>query len=72
MLGYRLMTVHNLFFYQEVLSRAREAIGEGNFTSWAKEILSGPLGADPGPSGGSEGRPEASGRPLAGGKKKSE
>ena len=61
MLGYRLMTMHNLFFYQELLRKTREAIGAGVFAAWAKEILSGPLGVDPGSSGVGGGRPSASG-----------
>lgn len=71
MLGYRLMTMHNLFFYQELLRKAREAIGAGEFAAWAKEILSGPLGTDPGGPPGGE-RLSTSGRALAGGEKELE
>jgi queuine/archaeosine tRNA-ribosyltransferase len=56
MLGYRLMTMHNLFFYHDLLGRVREAIRSGGFASFARELLAGPLGADPGgPPGGGRG-----------------
>ena len=52
-LGQRLMTIHNLYFYQDLLARARDAIRKGSFSSWAEEQLAGPLGRDPeGPPGG--------------------
>ena len=55
-LGQRLMTIHNLYFYQDLLARAREEIGNGRFSSWAEEQLAGPLGRDPqGPPGGGTG-----------------
>ena len=61
MLGYRLMTMHNLFFYHDLLGRAREAIRSGGFASFARELLAGPLGADPGgPPGGRGGRERGS------------
>lgn len=46
-LGARLMTMHNLYFYQDLLAQAREAIGAGRFSSWADARLAGPLGRDP-------------------------
>ncbi|MDA1000063.1 MAG: tRNA guanosine(34) transglycosylase Tgt [bacterium] len=53
MLGARLMSIHNLFFYQELLRRARERIAAGDFSAWAAALLAGPLGLDPeGPPGG--------------------
>lgn len=64
MLGYRLMTMHNLFFYQELLRGAREAIRGGEFSDWAEELLAGPLGTDPeGPLGGAGPRRPGPGRP---------
>jgi queuine tRNA-ribosyltransferase len=52
-LGQRLMTLHNLHFYQDLLRQAREQIQSGTFTPWADELLAGPLGKDPeGPPGG--------------------
>ncbi len=52
-LGQRLMTLHNLYFYQDLLARLREAIRAGRFSAWAEEFLAGPLGTDPeGPPGG--------------------
>ena len=54
-LGQRLMTLHNLFFYQDTLRRAREALRAGNFSAWAEDALAGPLGRDPeGPPGGGD------------------
>jgi len=46
MLGYRLMTMHNLYFYQDLLRRAREAIRTGGFSSFAQDLLAGPVGSD--------------------------
>ncbi|MEE9276211.1 MAG: tRNA guanosine(34) transglycosylase Tgt [bacterium] len=59
-LGARLMTLHNLYFYQDLLRRAREALAAGGFAAWAEEILAGPLGEDPEgpPGGGREGAEE--------------
>ncbi|MBI2177661.1 MAG: tRNA guanosine(34) transglycosylase Tgt [Candidatus Tectomicrobia bacterium] len=55
-LGQRLMTLHNVFFYQELAGRMREVIRAGRFDSWAEELLAGPLGRDPeGPPGGGQG-----------------
>ena len=67
-LGQRLMTIHNLYFYQDLLARAREEINRGRFSSWAEEQLAGPLGRDPeGPPGGSGGlRRDRSGRLVSG------
>lgn len=38
MLGMRLVTIHNLFFLQELLSRARKAILKGEFLEYKREI----------------------------------
>jgi len=38
-LGLRLATIHNLYFYMELVSRARQAILEGFFQEWKKEFL---------------------------------
>ena len=67
-LGQRLMTIHNLYFYQDLLAQAREEINEGRFSSWAEEQLAGPLGRDPeGPPGGGGGlRRDRSGRLVSG------
>lgn len=52
-LGQRLMTLHNLHFYNDLLSQARSRIRAGAFTPWSDELLAGPLGKDPeGPPGG--------------------
>ena len=67
-LGQRLMTIHNLYFYQDLLARAREEINRGCFSSWAEEQLAGPLGRDPeGPPGSGGGwRRDRSGRIVSG------
>ena len=67
-LGQRLMTIHNLYFYQDLLSRVQEEIKKGSFSSWAEEQLAGPLGQDPeGPPGGGGGwRRDRSGRLVSG------
>lgn len=38
-LGHRLLSLHNLYFYQDIVRRAREAIVGGNYTSWAEACL---------------------------------
>ncbi len=38
-LGARLNTIHNLFFYLDLMRRMREALDEGRFTAWARETL---------------------------------
>jgi queuine tRNA-ribosyltransferase len=40
MLGMRLVTIHNLFFLQELLSQARKAILKGEFIEFKREIAS--------------------------------
>ncbi len=67
-LGQRLMTIHNLYFYQNLLASAREEIGKGRFSSWAEEQLAGPLGRDPQgpPRGGGGLRRDRSGRLVPG------
>ena len=44
-LGSRLNTTHNLFFFLELMARAREAIAAGRFDAFAREALSrmGPI-----------------------------
>jgi queuine tRNA-ribosyltransferase len=44
MLGPRLNTIHNLHYYQGVMRRMREAIGQGRFESFAADFLAGPEG----------------------------
>ena len=39
-LGNRLGTLHNLYFYQDFMRKAREAIGEGVYGKFRKEFLS--------------------------------
>ena len=39
-LSLRLLSVHNLHWYGELVAGAREAIGRGNFDRWARETLS--------------------------------
>ncbi|MBF0284952.1 MAG: tRNA guanosine(34) transglycosylase Tgt [Magnetococcales bacterium] len=38
-LGHRLMTLHNLHFYQELMQRMRQAIEEGRFAEFRREFL---------------------------------
>jgi queuine tRNA-ribosyltransferase len=38
-LGARLNTIHNLFFYLDLMRRMREALDEGRFAAWARETL---------------------------------
>ncbi len=65
-LGQRLMTLHNLFFYNDLLRQAREHIRAGDFAPWSDELLSGPLGKDPeGPPGGGGFRRSPSGKLLS-------
>ncbi|MEE3467889.1 MAG: tRNA guanosine(34) transglycosylase Tgt [Eubacterium sp.] len=40
MLGLRLLVLHNLYFYNTMMSEAREAIREGRYASYKKEKLS--------------------------------
>lgn len=48
MLGLRLNSVHNIFFYQEMMRQARAAISENRYGSFMDEFLSGVSGeADP-------------------------
>ncbi len=44
-LGARLNTYHNLFYYQQLMRRMREAIGQGVLEAWAADFLAGPEGA---------------------------
>lgn len=37
-LGMRLATIHNLFFYHQLVARAREMIEKGTFSSWRGEF----------------------------------
>jgi queuine tRNA-ribosyltransferase len=39
MLGLRLATVHNLYFYTELVARAREKILNGNFENWKSDFF---------------------------------
>jgi len=38
--GSRLNTLHNLFFYAQMMEKIRQVIQQGRFVSWAKETLS--------------------------------
>ncbi|MED5578454.1 MAG: tRNA guanosine(34) transglycosylase Tgt [Nitrospinota bacterium] len=38
-LGQRLMSIHNLYFYQDLMSKIRKNIESGNFQSWLNENL---------------------------------
>jgi queuine tRNA-ribosyltransferase len=38
-LGSRLNTIHNLYFYLELMRRMREALDQGNFAAFARETL---------------------------------
>ena len=38
-LGSRLMTIHNLHFYLDLVKTARQKIVEGTFASWKNEII---------------------------------
>ena len=38
-LGQRLMSIHNLYFYQDLMNKIREEIKSGNFKSWLEENL---------------------------------
>ncbi len=62
-LGLRLMSIHNLYFYQDLLAQARKAIGQGRFSLWADERLAGPLAQDAAePLGAGRVRRDRSGR----------
>jgi len=64
-LGQRLMTLHNVFFYQELVGRMQEEIRSGRFSAWAEKVLGGPLGQDPeGPPRGRGLRRSPAGKPL--------
>jgi queuine tRNA-ribosyltransferase len=39
LLGYRLATVHNVTFFQELMATMRRQIREGNFEIWAREFI---------------------------------
>ena len=45
MLGPRLNTLHNLHYYQRLMRRMRQAIGQGRFDAWAADFVVGPEGA---------------------------
>ncbi|MEK6805085.1 MAG: tRNA guanosine(34) transglycosylase Tgt [Pseudomonadota bacterium] len=44
-LGARLNTYHNLFYYQRLMRRMRDAITAGGFQTWAADFLATPEGA---------------------------
>ncbi len=44
MLGPRLNTIHNLYYYQGVMRRIREAIEQDRYAAFAADFLSGPEG----------------------------
>lgn len=39
-LGHRLLSLHNLYYYAGLTAAARRAIGEGSFDAWASSVLS--------------------------------
>jgi queuine tRNA-ribosyltransferase len=41
LLAYRLNTLHNLTFYQQLMSRIREAVEQGRFAAFAAEVMPG-------------------------------
>ena len=41
MLGARLNTIHNLHFYQQLMTRIRTLIGEGRFADFARKFPAG-------------------------------
>jgi len=47
-LSMRFNTLHNLHFYMDLMSRAREAILEGRYASWSASVLPA-LSAEAGP-----------------------
>ncbi|MGE3674198.1 MAG: tRNA-guanine transglycosylase, partial [Polyangiaceae bacterium] len=38
-LGHRLMSLHNVYFYQQLVARARQAVLEGRYAQFAAETL---------------------------------
>jgi queuine tRNA-ribosyltransferase len=59
LLAYRLLSLHNVTFYQGLLAAARQAIGEGSFEAFRSRFLAR-YGAD---GGADETRPSAISRP---------
>jgi queuine tRNA-ribosyltransferase len=43
-LAIRLMTLHNIHFYMELVRGARERIKEGTFGEWKREVIAGMVG----------------------------
>ena len=41
MLGMRLMVLHNLYFYNTMMTEIRDALDEGNFAAYKKQKLEG-------------------------------
>ena len=39
MLGHQLMTLHNLYYYQQLMARIRAAIEAGRFAEFAADFL---------------------------------
>lgn len=46
MLGAILASIHNLHFYQDLMSRIREAISKGNFSKFKRDFLAGYLSTE--------------------------
>lgn len=46
LLGYMLLTEHNLYFYQSMMAKIRKSIKEGNFTEFSKKFVSLYLGGE--------------------------
>ncbi len=52
MLGARLNTIHNLHYYLDLMRRARDAIRQGSFQSFATAEMAGRAAAEPDPAAG--------------------
>jgi len=56
LLGYRLVTHHNLWFYGALMAAARQAIDDGKYGPWAEQVLAEILAGDEVGAPGSDGR----------------
>jgi queuine tRNA-ribosyltransferase len=52
-LGARLNTIHNLFYYQQLMAEMREAIAAGTFTAFVAKFRANRAQAEPADAGGS-------------------
>jgi queuine tRNA-ribosyltransferase len=46
-LGARLATIHNLYFYQRLMGQMRAAIEAGRFAAFAAEVIDSSNGTEP-------------------------